>query len=130
MPKIVSESEVYESEIEAVSLKRSLKNAKQFRSVNFKTMAFRFATVPPQPTLLEARGEVVDTEKPSGSESEQASANATIPSTTDILVKALSSGGLVTPEVTRGHGGQDIALVEADPFRNVPGLQVRYSVLS
>ena len=116
-----------------MSLKRSLKNAQQFRSVNFTTMAmmaFRYATVPPQPTLLEARGEVVDAEKPSDSESELTSADATIPSTTDILAKALSSGGLETPEVTRGHGGQDIALVEADPFRNVPGLQVRHSVLS
>ena len=96
-------------------------------------MAFIFATVPPQPTLLEAKGEVLDTDKldkPHTHESVPDSADAINPPNTasDIAASALSSGGLATPEVTRGRGGQDIALVEADPFRSVPGLQTRDGV--
>ena len=84
-------------------------------------MAFHFATVPPQPTLLEAKG---------GEELDKSHTVVdTVPeddfpaSAKDIIASALTSGNLATPEVTRGHGGQDIALVEADPFRAVPGLQ-------
>ena len=83
-------------------------------------MAFHFATVPPQPTLLEAKG---------GDELGKSNSVVDVPegasptTVRDIIASALTSGNLATPEVTRGHGGQDIALVEADPFRAVPGLQ-------
>ena len=84
-------------------------------------MAFHFATVPPQPTLLEAK----EGEELGKSNSVDAPApEDDIPTAVrDIIASALTSGNLATPEVTRGHGGQDIALVEADPFRAVPGLQ-------
>ena len=99
-------------------------------------MAFQFATVPPQPTLLEAKAKV-DSDKEDGTEARPTPADvapesASVPTTASgILEQALSAGGLTTPEVTRGHGGygtQDTALVGADPFVAVPGLQTRAGV--
>ena len=102
-------------------------------------MAFRFATAPPQPTLLEAKAKVgsVKEEAAAAAEADPTIADVTpgsapAPTTASaILEHALPAGGLTTPEVTRGHGGygtQDTALVGADPFVAVPGLQTKAGV--
>ena len=78
-------------------------------------MAFKFATVPPQPTLLEAKGEVIEKTNPISPDPEEGPSSPLTAS--EVVASALTSSGLATPEVTRGRGGQDIALVEADPFR-------------
>ena len=90
-------------------------------------MAFKFATVPPQPTLLEAKGEVLDQNNPIISPEPEEGPSSPL-TASEVVARALTSSGLATPEVTMGCGGQDIALAEADPFRAVPGLQEPNSI--